>query len=224
MATRFYFSAVPAEAGLTPAFSAWTRTTEGTRRMMRVNIDGSGITTTAFGGNVSRAADETILDRQFISAPMVAGILFDAAVTVKGQVKCLESAVNDNINRQPIVIKIVNRAGTIVQATPLALAHYGPATTEWNPPATGSSNRILADEDALTGSYTTVAGDRLVLEIGGQVSAAGGTSVTGQQVMQANSAGDLPEDELSTDALNPWFEFSNTITFESTPFAVQDVR
>ena len=124
-------------------------------------------------------------------------------------------ANNNNINRQPISIRIFSRDGTTLRATLLALAHYGPATTEW--PFVGTLvNRKLADGDVLTGSYTTVAGDRLVLEIGGQVSSAGGSSVTGQQRLESAQTTDLPEDETTTANNNSWFEFSNTITFEAT--------
>ena len=216
MATRLYFFR-NLDPGITPAFGAWTRTDEATRRICAPWYDGLAGVGPAAGGGVNRAANETILIRQYISVPMVAGVVFQSGITtVKGQIRCGESGANDNINRQPILLKVVDREGTTLQATLLALAHYGPATTEWPAPPTLATNRILADGDALTASYTTVGGDRLVLELGAQVSSAGGTSVTATQTYVASpTSGDLPEDETTTTNLNPWFEFSIDITFES---------
>jgi hypothetical protein len=158
------------------------------------------------------AADDNALCRQFISKPMPAGIEFTTSTTFKGQVRCMESATNDNINRVAICLKVHDGSGGALKETLLVLGAYG-VVAEW---ATSLKNKKIADGDTLAVNYTTELGDILVLEIGGQISsAAGGTSVTGTMSWGKDHASDLPENETTTTANNPWIEFSNTITFVS---------
>lgn len=209
MATRLYFSAtrVPSQS---PGFAAWTRTSEGIRRIMEDTKDGSTLASTTFWANTSPNANETCLAVQFISPPMTVGIAFGLTDTIKCVVRTLESGTNDNINRAPICLKVVDDSGA-TQATLLSLAHVGPSTTEWD--NSTLTNRRLADGDLLLAIYTTVAGDRLVLEIGGQVSSAGGNTVTGTMQIGSSSGTDLAENETDQLANNPWMELSNTVTF-----------
>jgi hypothetical protein len=212
MATRFYLSSTATAPGLpTPGFAAWGRTTEGTRQEMKVDKDGSALTNKTVWAGGAAATNESALARQYISPPMAAGVAFATSDTIKGVVRVFESATNDNINRQPICLKVYAADGTTLQSTLFALAHAGPATTEWV--VSTLTNRRFADGDTLAANYTTVAGDRLVLEIGGQVDATGGTSVTGTMNFGSSAASDLAEDETSTTANNPFFEISRTISF-----------
>ena len=215
MATRLYFSHYLTPL-VTPALGGWSTTSGFDRRVLvRTSADDIvGLVPKSTGNVGNLSANQTFLNRQYVSDPMRAGNIFDTGVTVKGQVQVYESAVNDNINRLPIMLKIVSWDGGTIQATPLALAVYGPSATEWqtNP---DFINRRLADGDALTGSYTTVAGDRIVLEIGGQVSSAGGVSVNGTQFFGGSEfTGDLPENDTAIVIADPWFEFSLDILFE----------
>ncbi len=208
MATRFYFSstAVPPNS---PGFAAWTRTTEAVRRKMSTTKDASAMTNFSVWANTNPAANDSALTCQFQSLHLAVGTVFTSGVTtVKCYIRCQESATNDNINRQPICIKVYN--GTTLQATILSLGHIGPNTTEWVASPTAATSKTLADGDTLTGTYTTVEGDYLVVEVGQQVSSAGGTSVTGVQVFGSDSATDIAENETVTAANNPWVEFSNT--------------
>jgi hypothetical protein len=218
MATRFALSATAATP-LTPAFEAWTRTTEGVRRAMSPTKDGSAATSQTIWASGAAAANDSALARQYISDPLRAGITFVTTDTVKCYCRCMESAVNDNINRQPICVKVVSEDGTTLRATLLGLGHVGPNTTEW---ISGTlTNKTLADGDVLTAGYTTVAGDRLVVEVGGQVSSAGGTSVLGTMSFGANTT-DLGENETDTTALDPWFEISRTLEFYGAAQSVTD--
>lgn len=212
MATRFYLSST-ATSPVTPGFAAWTRNTEGDRRKMSP-VDGNSVMTSkTFWANQAAAADATCLNRQYISDPMSPGITFRIGDTVKLVLRCMESAANDNVNRCPICVKVYSEDGLTLRATLLALLHYGPNTTEW---ATSLSSKQAADGDAITAGWTTLAGDRLVVEIGGQVSSSGGTSVTGTQSFGEDGASDLLESEGVGTALNPWFEISCNITFTTT--------
>lgn len=208
MATRFYFTSSATTPANSPGFAAWTRTTEGVRRIMSTNKDGTAMANKTAWANTSPAANGSALFVQFSSGELTPGIAFATTDTIKCVIRCLESAANDNINRTPLCLKVYN--GTTLQATLKALGAYGPNTTEWN---TALRNKQLADGDTLDTNYTTVAGDYLVLEVGGQVDATGGTSVTGTMSFGSSSASDLAENETGTAANNPWFEISRNLTF-----------
>jgi len=210
MATRFYFDPTLG-APFTPGFAAWTRTTEGVRRALLRSKVGTAMSSLTAWANTSPAANASALVAQFSGPPMMPGIAFATTDTIKCQIRCLESNANDNVNRQPLCLKVYAKDGTTLQATLKALGHYGPATTEWD--ATNLTNRTLADGDVLDANYTTVFGDFLVLEVGGQVSSAGGSTVTGSMSFGSNSATDLGENETDTSAFNPWFEISRNIQF-----------
>lgn len=213
MATRFYLSST-ATTPVTPGFAGWSRTTEGDRRKMSPTKDGSARTDKTLWANGTAAANETALCRQFVGDPMEAGIAFATSDTIKCYILCREESANDNINRQPICVKVVSEDGTTLRATLKGLGHIGPNTTEWTA-STNYANKTLTDGDTLDANYTTVAGDRLVIEVGGQVSNAGGNTVIGHMNFGADQDSDLGENE--TDSLlsnhDCWFEISRTITF-----------
>jgi hypothetical protein len=207
MATRLYLSATETSA-VSPGYAAWTATTEADRYMMRVVKDASTLANKTIWAGGTAAVNDTRLARQYHSAPMVAGTVISASDTIKCVIRCYESNADDNVNRTPLCLKVYN--GTTLQATLKALGAYGPNTTEWN---TALRNKQLADGDTLDAGYTTATGDYLVLEVGGQVSSAGGATVTAYMNFGSSSATDCAENETATTANNPWFEMSTTITF-----------
>ena len=212
MATKFYLSSTGAAEISTPGFAAWTRTTEGLRRAMHPVKDATAATSVTIWANGTAAANESALARQFISKPLKSGIAFVTTDTFSGQVRCMESGTNDNINRQPICIKVYNEAGTVLQSTLKVLGHYGPNTTEW---ISGTlTNKTIANAVVLGANYTTAARDRLVIEIGGQVSSLGGSTVTGTQSFGSDNATDLTANqETDTTAFNPWVSFSRSVAW-----------
>ncbi len=220
MATRFYFASLSAPSK-SPGFEAWTRTSEGIRRTMSSVKDGSTLADKSFWAGAAAGANDTCLCAQFVSPPLPAGIAFATTDTIKCVFRCTESAANDNINRQPIALKVYAADGTTLQSTLKALGHYGPGTTEW---ATTNTNRQALDGDTLIANYTTVAGDLLVLEIGGQVSASAGVSVTGTINIGSSSLTDCAENETATAANTPWFEISRTFTFRFAAAAALSIR
>lgn len=219
MATRFYLSSTAA-IPITPVFTAgtdWGRVTEADRRFMSPFGDGSAKTAKTLGGGANIAANGTILARQYVSDPMAAGVAFSTSDTIKCVLRCNESAANDNINRSPIKVWVCSQDGTTERAVLKDLAHIGPNTTEW---PTGQTRKQIADGDALTTGYTTVAGDRLVIELGAQVDGAGGTSVTGTINFGNDGTADMAESEGSdTGTNNPWFEVSRDIAWLEPYFA-----
>jgi hypothetical protein len=146
---------------------------------------------------------------------MNAGIAFVTTDTIKCYIRCRESGANDNVNRQPINVKVYNTDGTTLRATLKDTAHIGPNTTEEN--SSTLTNEALADDDALAANYTTEAGDYLVIEVGQQVSSAGGIGVTATMEFGTNSGSDLAEDSASQNQYCPWFYISRTVTFRNVP-------
>jgi len=213
MSTRFYFRAyAPPSDGVAPAFAAWTRTDYGVRREMSTVGDRQAIDTRYVWLGQDVGANESSLATQYVSAPLAVGQSLTTAHTVKGVMQCIQQDAASNVDRQPLCLKVVSRDGTAERITLLPLAHYGPSTAEWH---TGTGqNRQLADGDALQATYVTQRGDRLVLEMGGQVDA---TGATGMSALMNNGnifgTSDLAENEVDTAAADPWFEISADLTF-----------
>lgn len=209
--TRFYFSSL-AVPDVMPAVAAWSRTNTATRRVMSPTKDGSAFVIPYY--TYVNGASPTGLIRQYVSAPMDAGIAFSTSDTIKCQCRVYEVLTTTYINRNPICVKVVSQDGTVLQSTLKALGHIGPSTTNWqeNAPQT---NRTFADSDTLDANYTTVSGDRLVVELGAQANYLFGVdyNVRGYIEFGSAAASDLPEDETDTTSKNPWFEISRTLTF-----------
>jgi len=208
VATRFYLSSTAASP-VTPGYAAWTRTADGSRLTMSPTKDSSAFTSSTCWANSAVTAGTFALAEQFISDPMAAGIVFTTANTFSSVVRVMESAANDNVDRLYICIKVVSQDGNTLRATLKPLSFYGPTTTEW---ATALTTKDAGNAVALTTGYTTVAGDRLVVEFGAGCSTAG-TSVTASLNFGSASATDLAITEGVTTANNPWFEVSTNITF-----------
>lgn len=205
MVTRLYFP-LDTASEVNPAFGGWGNTAEALRRKL---ADVKGASAITIGSQIGPwTAATTALDRQYVSAPMNSGISF-SAVTVKLYLMTREYALSDNSTSR-LLVKIVNRAGDTIRQTLLALGQFGPATEYVN--NVTHRNKAFADGDTVTGTYTTIQGDRLVVEIG-HTDATGTTPEASCKF--GENATDLPENETQTTDGAGWIEFSNTITFES---------
>ena len=195
-----------------PPNAGWTRTAGGTRGYLRTPKG-----TTAFSDGLfnSWTAGLISVDRQYVSRPMAAGVVFTSGVTsVKAQLLAREAAADDNSTSR-MHVRIVSRDGRTNRATLLAVGQYGPATELLE---TGFRNKTYADGDTVSASYTTVAGDRIVVEVG--FSDAAGTSPNGAFRLGDNAT-DLAENETDTADGAAWVEFSNTVTFESNVIEIR---
>ena len=207
--TRLYLAAAEAADISTPAFeAAWEDTNEAVRHKLRHVKDATDVM--ADGSSIVWVAGEDALDRQYISPPMVAGIVFDTSVTVLGQIRVRESAVNDNVDQLKAGIRIFSEDGNTVRATLLAVLRHGSQTTEFATAGTGT-NRAIFDGDALTGSYTTVAGDRLVIEHGYTDTSGTSISVFGRYGM---AEADALQGTIASTSGCGWVQFSNVIQFK----------
>ena len=124
---------------------------------------------------------------------MAAGIVFNSSVTIRGQLRVREFNTGDNANRIILSIAIWDITGTVSRRVLLAPAAYGTTLEFVN--STSLANRIMANDDALapSSSYTTVDGDRLVVEIG-----------------YTNATGTTPEASAS------WGESQTDLTYNNT--------
>ena len=207
MATRFYFSDAQASP-INPNFGGWGESSEAVRRKLLTAKQASGEALN-LGTKIGWTAGQTQLDRQYVSPPMASGISFSSA-TVKIQLAMREFANADNVDAGVILLKIVNRAGDTVQQTLKALGLWGSNTEAIN--NASLRNKNFANTSLVDGTYTTVDGDRLVIELGFRDNT--GTSPEAQARYGAPSAtADHGENETETTSLVPWLEMSNTITF-----------
>lgn len=213
MATRFYLNTGDVSpGGITPAFDGtWEQTTSALRARMSTFKQNSAFTSLAIA-ETSVSGTFDFLFRQYISDPLNAG---NVSGTVKGIIRCLESAADADFRAQ-MLIKLVSGDGGTVTGT--LLAHDASAlTNEFD--ATTLTNRKYPLNWAGAGtSLTLVAanqGDRLVIELGIRAHNTTATSKTGTLRFGDHSASDLAENETGTTDDNPWIEFSQNLSFEA---------
>ncbi len=208
MATRFYGWEI-GTAPITPAVDGgWESSASPFARKPMHTSTRTGDTLTTVASFTSTAGQDRC-HRQWLSLPMDSGIAFTSGVTTfKAYAQVLESATNDNIVSR-IIVRVLSEDGATVRATILSLGDKS-AGTEWN---TSLRNKVFADGDTATASYTTVTGDRLCVEWGHNDAA--GASISASSRWGALASGtDLGENETdTTTTLRPWFETSATITF-----------
>lgn len=217
MATRLYLAlsvSPTTEWGISPGFAAWGRTTGGLRRVMVPQINagdwGRYIDALGAGGSIAGTAGLSQLYKQQVSPPMIEGLAFTTDTTFKMQIMGLESAINDNIINRVRVVKIVSRDGGTVQSTQVALGNAA-SVLEWSTTSTNLS--FLTGQTGA--NYTTVAGDRLVVEYG-YLDSAGATIAATMRGGVTGQTGDLGENETdTTTTLRPWFETSLDLVFEA---------
>lgn len=222
MATRLYMPlsyAVSTEwaASMTtnPAFAGWGSTTGMLRRALIPRaVAGDYASIHDAIGNGGAIAGSTGVSQgcfQLISLPMIAGLAFTTSITFKMQIMGFESAVNDNVINRVRAVRIFSRNGATVQSTQIALGN-ATSVAEWN-----TSLRNLSFLTGQTGAdYTTVAGDRLVVDVGYNTSGGASISATMRRGVTGDT-GDLGENETdTTTTLRAWFESSLNLTFEKS--------
>jgi len=195
--TRFYLPAT-GTAGLTPAISStWNNTSNNLVRPMATTTTGTSMSSNT--GSVPNVA--YTLFAQYVSEPLAAQTI---SGTVKGQIRSQLNNVSGATCSTAVTITVVNSSGTIVAT--LLNATAGNATL-----TTTLTNRTSPPSTSLT-SYACADGDRIVVEIGIRRTA-GTTSRNGTISMGDNSGTDLPENNTTTTANNPWIQFSQDLTF-----------
>ena len=202
MATRIYLPQTGAPP-ISPAFGTWTETT-GADRIAGVATRISSAMTSKTQAHTATAANSTFLSRQYVFGPLAAQTI--PVSTIKGTIRVLESATNDNLDAMRLLVRVVSGNGSTYW-TPVL---YGPANgtvAEFN---TTLRAKRLATGGA-TANVVVSAGDYLVIEIGTTTTVAG-TSLSDSISYGDNSATDLGDNETDAAANNPFVEIAATIT------------
>lgn len=213
MATRFYFPNLGSSAGGAPevdpsTVGAWDQTTGQLNRRMRTDkqVD-SGYGTMQITEGVNVAAN--IMFRSYVSDPIVGATI---AGTIKGQFRAFEGATTADAMAQ-LFVHVWNPATDTNRGTLLAF-NNGTFAQEMNTALRniGYPRRTVGTSTAIT-SVAASTGDRIVMEIGMRVNNTTAAGVGNINFGLVTANGDLPEDETTTTAANPWIELSQTIDF-----------
>lgn len=142
---------------------------------------------------------------QYISPPM-------QAITISGNrtgvIRCLESAAGVDVFWS-VIIYVITRNGSSIRGTLVddSLAAFN--DIEW---ATSAATRKTASV-AFTSSVVCSDGDRVVIEFGPGTAVGHASTGTGTMRVGDAAATDFALTTGLTTDLNPWIEFSDTITF-----------
>ncbi len=215
MATRLYFPAVTA-AAVSPAFDTggWGYTSEALRRKLANTKGSSAITIGSQIGPWTAGVSQYALDRQYVSTRMDAGVVWKGVApltTVSMQLMCREYALSDNVSNLSTVIKVFSEDG-LTERWLWKQCSYGAGNEMINNVThqNKGGNHVGGQQNGSAVDYTTVLGDRLVVEIG-YTDTAGTTPEASAK--WGENATDLPVNETQTTDGAGWIEFSNTITF-----------
>jgi hypothetical protein len=210
MATRLYLEesdfGVPP---VTPAFdSSWSQTTSAIRRWLSRSKLSTAFVTTSISENTATSPFD-VLVAQFISEPISAQTI---SGTVKGQIRVSEANADADYKAQ-IVIWVMKPDGTS-RGTLLA-KDTSALSSEFVTSLTNRKFPLAAVSPATLTNVTSVAGDRIVVEVGYRSHNSHTTARNGSFRFGSAGASDLAENETATTEDNPWIELSGTITFEA---------
>lgn len=213
MATRLYLKQLTA-ASHSPAFDAsWEVTGSAIRRILDTDKDETAFATAAAttASNTPAGAVDVLI-AQFISAPLSANVTISGAI--QGQVRASESNAAADMRMQ-CVIRVVQSDYSTVRGTLIA-SSAAALSNEFN---TSLRNiKIPLGGSTVPTSVAALATDVIVVEIGYRKHENATNSRTGTFDLGAVSGGtDLAIDETTTTQNVPWIEFTEAITFSSTP-------
>lgn len=200
---RFYFPST-GTPDVSPAYSSiWDNLNYAARRTLvgnKINSDNSGIFMYAI-----TSVHGWALARQYVSSSLAAQTV--TAGTVKGQIRCAESNWNYN-GTLYWNIRICDSSGNITQT----VVSNSESNNEIAPESVWTNRKINnAGSNRTYSQFTVNAGDRLVIELGVHTIVDTTYLYQGGITVGDASSTDLPEDETTTTAYNPWIEFSSGI-------------
>jgi hypothetical protein len=192
-------------AAVSPAIQTYTHT-QSTRRPLPTS-DSTALATQAYTPDAVDDLDPGDAHHvQFVSDALTTGTIFTSGETIKLCVQCLEAVGGNNLFLQ-LWAGVYSSDGSTLQQTLRGKVSHG---TEC---ATSARSRFLST--TIANSYTTVAGDRLVIELSLQGDPTGAGGVQGHNGSMRfgsdGAGGDIPEADENTDTtVNPWFEIQYT--------------
>ena len=205
-AQRWRLTNTATDPAVLPAHQTYTHDGAADPNRQLLASDASALTSVDYlPDTADDAAAGDALHCQFVSADLGADLVYASGSVIKMALQGFEPNANCNQSLQ-LYAAIVDSAGTtvrrvlrskVVHSVELSLAL--------------SNNFLSTTQDGA--SYTTVAGDRLVVEISVQGDPAGGGGVQGHNATLRwggnGGGGDLPENDTETGTtLNPWIEFT----------------
>src|SRR6185503_9541120 len=205
LATRLYLPQTAETTGISPTPDAgWADTTPMARCVARTTKIADTITTVPFAD--SDTTNRAILIRQYVSFPLTAGQTVTGSQAFKAQIRASETGTGNNL-RIAIGVRVIASNGTTVRKI------VKDVTQDDTELATTLTNRQFTATSAAT-NYTTVTGDRLVIELGVAGDPGGSNTHSHSLSLGDSSATDLAENDSTTTANNPWIEFTDTWTFD----------
>jgi hypothetical protein len=224
MATKLYFNSQEAPSLKPTAFSGdWTHTTDASSglssfvRRMSTTKAGTPMVDLGVQGD---GADHLVLGHtlcvQLVSAPLAAQTITNNRIKIQARYRHPNSASNETISMKLFLIDGNGVAGsTLMALTNVANTGVPPEFVVAPTTHTNRSFNVVMTAGPVSASLN----DRIVLELG-----CGGTPIAGAGtnghncglIIGDDSGTDLPEDETTTAANNPWLQFgTDTITFLS---------
>lgn len=200
MATKMWFSRTSFSICNPGTIFTWGSSVKSIFSLHDTDTDDSSYLTSTYTGY----GLGTVLFRQFISKPMDAGIVFNSSTTYTCCMRHSESSTAANAF-QLFGVAIISEDGTTIRDQFDALEKDG---TEFATSLTARSNLRNGTSGI---SYTTVSGDRLVVEVGWDQDASGSYSISNS----LGNTGSFLSGDGDTSILAPFIEFSNTITFHA---------
>ncbi len=178
--------------------SAWEASFTEFARCVAFHATAPGVDTLGdVGFTDGNADDQDVCCRQYVSGGLAEGIVISGSQAIKLQLRLLESEGQNNIFLT-VGIRIIAANGTTVQKTMLEV------TRDANEMAETLVNRQFT-ATSVSGDYTMVEDDHLVVEIGVAGNPVGGTPDHDCTLrLGDDNASDLPEDDTSTSDFNPW--------------------
>lgn len=208
MATRYRLTASTTAPDISPALQSYSHTQTTRRQLLRT--DASALTTSAYapdGADHLVAGDAHHI--QFVADQMPAGVVFTNGDVIKTCIQGLEANAGNNLRLQ-LFVAVVSADGATVRRILRSkivggIAEFG---------TTLLSSFLSTTQDGAT--YTSAAGDRLLVEVSVSGTPSAATQVQGHNASLRwggnGAGGDLLENNTqSGTTLNPWIEFMPTI-------------
>lgn len=215
MATRLYLSRLAAP--ISPALQAgWEQNTSSPARskLLKAKSASDSFATQASPSTAGTSGHDWFM-RQFVSDVIDTGTVFATTDSVEGYILVEESGTGMNAAAQ-IAVYVVSEDGATLRATLKQQHALGAVASEFSTTPTNRRFPHASDDLLLDANYTTVAGDRLVIEVGFRKFSASTTFAT-YDFGAPSSGTDLAANQTGTTQGVPWLEFSNTIPIADPP-------
>lgn len=205
--SKFWFPALtPSYVAHPPETPPWNFVVEGIQRHLAKTKGSSAITTGVTVGPWTATAGQKAHAATFVSQTLTAQTI---SGTVSMQLMVREIAAADNVDRVPLVIKIISGDGATVRAT--LYNGNGSTTSEFIANATHRNFTVAADITLTPGDAQP--GDRIAVEVGFSNSNAGTTPEASAK--WGENATDLPVNNTQTTNGAGWIDFSHTFEWQT---------